>query len=255
MPTVKFRAGETIISEGEDGNTAFLIVSGSVDVSVGKEANAQTIATLNAGEVFGELCLIEPGPRSATVKAVTHVECVPMACDDFIPLMQNEPQRAILYMKSLVRRLREIHNLLSVAPAEVLGRRIQQSLQVVLAGLEEREALSGADLKALGHELGMLLQIDRVQIATGEIDKAEQVLQYMLRPNIEECLNLWFGKSEQHGPGHLEPVRRGRGPGLPGAVRPLGVECRAPAPAGGAGDHARPVQPQHVPRHAPDVRL
>ena len=96
MRTVKFRAGETIISEGEDGNTAFLIVSGSVDVSVGTEAKAQTIGTLNAGEVFGELCLIEPGPRSATVKAVTNVECVAIAYDDFIPLMQNEPQRAIL---------------------------------------------------------------------------------------------------------------------------------------------------------------
>jgi len=112
-------------------------------------------------------------------------------------LMQNEPQRAIFYMKSLVRRLREISNLISIAPAEVLGRRIQQSLHVVLAGLEERDALCADDLTALGHELRMLLQIDRVQIATGEIDKAEQVLQYMLRPNIEECLNLWFGKSEQ----------------------------------------------------------
>lgn len=197
MRTVKFRAGETILSEGEDGNDAFLIVSGSVDVSIGKEAKAQTIGTLNAGEVFGELCLIEPGPRSATITAVTHVECAVIAYDDFIPLMQSEPQRAIFYMKSLVRRLREISNLISIAPAEVLGRRIQQSLHVVLAGLEERDALSADDLKALGHELRMLLQIDRVQIATGEIDKAEQVLQYMLRPNIEECLNLWFGKSEQ----------------------------------------------------------
>ena len=197
MRTVKFRAGETILSEGEDGNDAFLIVSGSVDVSIGKQAKAQTIGTLNAGEVFGELCLIEPGPRSATITAVTHVECAVIAYDDFIPLMQNEPQRAIFYMKSLVRRLREISNLLSIAPAEVLGRRIQQSLHVILAGLEERDALSADDLTALGHELRMLLQIDRVQIATGEIDKAEQVLQYMLRPNIEECLNLWFGKSEQ----------------------------------------------------------
>ena len=37
MQTVKFKAGDTIISEGEAGNTAFLIVSGSVEVSVGKE--------------------------------------------------------------------------------------------------------------------------------------------------------------------------------------------------------------------------
>jgi len=194
---VNFRAGDTILSEGEDGTTAFLIVSGSVEVSIGQEANAKTVATLGAGEVFGELCLIEPGPRSATVKAATHTECVVTSYDDFIPLMQNDPRQAISLMKSLVRRLREINNLRSLAPVEVLGRRMQQSLHMILAGLEERDALSGADLEALERELRMLLRIDRVQIATMEIAKAEQVLQYMLRPNIEECMNLWFGKSEQ----------------------------------------------------------
>src|SRR5262249_33572975 len=148
-------------------------------------------------DVFGEMCLIEPGPRSATVKAVTDAECVVTSYDEFIPSMQNDSQRGIMFTKALVRKLREMNNLLSIAPVEVLGQRIQQSLQVSLAGLEERDALSGGDLEALGRELRMLLQIDRIQIATAEIDKAEQVLQYMLRPNIEECLNLWFGKSEQ----------------------------------------------------------
>ena len=52
-------------------------------------------------------------------------------------------------------------------------------------------------MEALQRELRMLLQTKRLQIAAAEIDKAEQVLECMLRPNIEECLNLWFGKSEQ----------------------------------------------------------
>ena len=143
------------------------------------------------------MSLIEPGPRSATVKAVTDAECVATTYDEFIPLMQNDPQRAITFMGSLVRKLREMNNLLSIAPAEVLGQRIQQSLQVILAGLEGRDTLSGSDLDELGHELRMLLQTDRIQLATAEIDNAERVLQYMVRPNIEECLNLWFGKSEQ----------------------------------------------------------
>jgi alkyl hydroperoxide reductase subunit AhpC/uncharacterized protein (DUF924 family) len=85
----------------------------------------------------------------------------------------------------------------SEAPPEVLGHRIQQCLQVILAGLDERESLSGADTEVLRRELRMLLQLERIQIATAEIDKAEQVLEYMLRPSIEDCLHLWFGKSEQ----------------------------------------------------------
>jgi thioredoxin-dependent peroxiredoxin len=83
------------------------------------------------------------------------------------------------------------------APAEVLSRRIQQSLQVILAGLDERDALSGADTEALRRELRMLLQLERMQIAAVEIEKAEQVLEYMLRSSMGECLNVWFGKSEQ----------------------------------------------------------
>jgi alkyl hydroperoxide reductase subunit AhpC/uncharacterized protein (DUF924 family)/CRP-like cAMP-binding protein len=195
MPTVRFEAGDTILSQGEDGNTAFLIVSGSVEVSVGQGESARTLGILGAGEVFGEMCLIEPGPRSATVKAVSEVECIATSYDDFIPSMRNDTEQSIA--KSLVRRLREANSLLSLAPAEVLGQRIQQSLHVILAGLDERDTLSGEDLKGLERELRMLLEIDRIQIATAEIGKADKVLQYMLRPNIEECLNLWFGKSEQ----------------------------------------------------------
>ena len=81
--------------------------------------------------------------------------------------------------------------------AEVLGQSIQQSLQVILAGLDGRDTLSKAELEVLRRQLRMLLMLERFQITTGLIDKAEQVLAYMLRPNIEECMNLWFGKSEQ----------------------------------------------------------
>src|SRR5215471_10712685 len=138
MATVNFKPGETILSEGEDGSTAFLIVSGSVDVSVGEGVHVRTLGTLGAGEMFGEMSLIEPGPRSATIKAVTHTECVATSYDDFIPSMQKDPDRSRMVMKGLVRRLRETNSLLALAPAEVLGKRIQQSLQVVLAGLEEQ---------------------------------------------------------------------------------------------------------------------
>ncbi|HZW72608.1 MAG TPA: DUF924 family protein, partial [Caldimonas sp.] len=82
-------------------------------------------------------------------------------------------------------------------PPELLGQRIQQRLQVILAGLEEREALSATDVETLRRELRMLLTLERIQVAAAEMDKSEQVLQYMLRPSFEDCLNLWFGKSEQ----------------------------------------------------------
>jgi CRP/FNR family cyclic AMP-dependent transcriptional regulator len=109
MHTIKFNAGDTILSEGEDGDTAFLIVAGSVEVSVGEGAKAKSVATLDAGGVFGEMSLIDPGPRSATVKAVTETECFVTTYDEFIASIQANPERAVEFMKTLVRRLRQMN--------------------------------------------------------------------------------------------------------------------------------------------------
>ena len=106
MQTVKFNAGDTILSEGEAGDTAFLIVAGSVEVSIGEGAKAKSVGTLDAGDVFGEMSLIEPGPRSATVRAVTDTECLVTTYDEFIASSQADPERAVEFMKTLVRRLR-----------------------------------------------------------------------------------------------------------------------------------------------------
>jgi CRP-like cAMP-binding protein len=109
MRTRRFRPGETIISEGTEGDTAFLIVSGSVDVSVGHDARSKTVASLGAGEVFGEMCLIEPGPRSATIKASSETECIETSYEEFIAALQENPAQAVQLMRTLVRRLRQMN--------------------------------------------------------------------------------------------------------------------------------------------------
>ena len=56
------------------------------------------------------MCRIEPGPRSATVRAVADIECVAISYDEFIASLQDDPERAVLFiMKTLVRRLRQMN--------------------------------------------------------------------------------------------------------------------------------------------------
>ena len=55
------------------------------------------------------MSLIEPGPRSATVKAVTDVECFVTTYDAFLASAQTDPQRAVEVMQTLVRRLRQMN--------------------------------------------------------------------------------------------------------------------------------------------------
>ena len=112
MQTILFKAGETIIREGEEGNTAFYIVNGAVDVILGQGAKAQTACTLSSGEVFGEMCLIEPGVRSATIRATTDTECLSTSYEDFIAEIEHNPARAVEFMKTLVRRLRQMNDMM-----------------------------------------------------------------------------------------------------------------------------------------------
>ena len=112
MQTVAFGAGDRIISEGDPGDTAFFIVTGSVEVSIGRGAGARIVGALTTGDVFGEMALIEPGPRSATVKAVTDVECLAASYSEFIDAIDAHPERAVGFMKVLVRRLRQMNELM-----------------------------------------------------------------------------------------------------------------------------------------------
>ena len=195
MQTARFHAGDTIISEGEAGDTAFLIVAGSVEVTIGAGAAAKSLGVLGPGDVFGEMSLIEPGPRSASVRALTDAECFVTDYDAFVNSTQADPERAVQLMKTLVRRLRQTNERMArIDPGT--GHRIQQWLHVILAGLGEHDALSAPEMETLQRDLRMLLQIEHFQIAAAELGKAEQVLAYMIRPNIEDCLRLWFGKVE-----------------------------------------------------------
>lgn len=113
MKTVSFKAGDTILSQDDDGDTAFLIVSGTVEVTIGAGTGARTVGTLKVGEVFGEMSLIEPGPRTATVKAVTDTECVETSYEQFAAAIHDNPEAAIEFMKTLVRRLRHMNELMA----------------------------------------------------------------------------------------------------------------------------------------------
>lgn len=113
MKKITFEAGDTILTEGEAGDTAFLIVSGKVEIIIGSGARAKSVATLRGGDVFGEMSLLEPGPRSATVKALDRTVCSVTSYADFMSSIQDDPTQAVLFMRTLVTRLRQTNEMLA----------------------------------------------------------------------------------------------------------------------------------------------
>jgi CRP/FNR family cyclic AMP-dependent transcriptional regulator len=138
--TVKFGAGVTIIREGEPGATAYLINHGSVKVLIATAAGEKRVATLEAGEVFGEMSLLEPGPRSATIMTVTDTECTETSYDEFLTLLQDQPGQAIVFMQALVRRLRQTNEMLAKLDPKKRG------LRGLLADMRQSMALESTDL-------------------------------------------------------------------------------------------------------------
>ena len=98
--TLQFDAGETIMSEGDvSDDRAYLIESGSVDIY----RQDAKIATMNAGDVFGEMALITNDPRSAQVIANSPTEVLALNRDEFLMLYKQSGLYEDIKKKILMR--------------------------------------------------------------------------------------------------------------------------------------------------------
>ncbi|MBF0153006.1 MAG: cyclic nucleotide-binding domain-containing protein [Magnetococcales bacterium] len=98
--------GEAIVRQGEWGNTLYIVGSGQVRVVI----NGVSVATMGEGEVFGELALLDPEPRSATVEAVGDVRHYRIDGQGFNEILDMEPSVARNIIRMLCRRLREVRH-------------------------------------------------------------------------------------------------------------------------------------------------
>jgi CRP-like cAMP-binding protein len=101
VSTVK--AGTEIVTEGAPGHEFYLIMSGQATV----RRNGRKVATLGPGQYFGELALLDRGPRSATVTADTDVELAILSQREFWGVLDQVPNVSEKLLVSMARRLRE----------------------------------------------------------------------------------------------------------------------------------------------------
>ena len=111
----RIAAGDTIFSEGKKGllfrDKMYLLISGEVELQARKKA----IATLRAGEIFGELAAIDGAPRTASAVAKTNCKVIGLDEKLFYAALRKKPAFALMLMSVMIRRLRDTITRLAAA--------------------------------------------------------------------------------------------------------------------------------------------
>jgi CRP-like cAMP-binding protein len=100
---VTVKPGTEIVTQGTPGHEFYLVMSGQAAV----RRNGRKVATLGPGAYFGELALLDRGPRSASVVAETDVELAVISQREFLGVLNEVPAVSLKLLTSMAARLRE----------------------------------------------------------------------------------------------------------------------------------------------------
>jgi uncharacterized membrane protein len=110
---MKLNAGETLFQAGEPGDSLFIVRSGSIELFIKDTAGQKIVLTVaEEGDLFGELSLLDSGPRTATAVAVTDTGLLVLDRDDLLLLFQKRPDAALHMLAAMSAMTRKADELL-----------------------------------------------------------------------------------------------------------------------------------------------
>jgi CRP-like cAMP-binding protein len=142
--------GETVFAEGEQGDTLYIVLEGKV--KIGRRATdgrENMLSVMGPSDMFGELSLFDPGPRTATATVVTDARLASLAHAALRPWITNRPEIAEQLLRVLARRLRRTNDALAdLIFTDVPGRVAKQ-----LLALSERFGSAEPEGTRVHHDL------------------------------------------------------------------------------------------------------
>lgn len=113
VDAVKLNAGETLFNAGEPGESLFVVRSGSIELYIKDTAGQKIVLTIaDEGNLFGELSLLDSGPRTATAIALSDTELLVLDRDDLLLLFQKRPDAALNMLAAMSTMTRKADELL-----------------------------------------------------------------------------------------------------------------------------------------------
>jgi CRP/FNR family cyclic AMP-dependent transcriptional regulator len=113
LEQAEFADGDVIFRQGDQGSSLFIIEDGAVEISYGEGRGRITLATLFAGQYFGELSLFDGSPRSATATAARGSRLMRLDREDLVDFINKNPSAALRIIAEMSERLRQTNELMS----------------------------------------------------------------------------------------------------------------------------------------------
>ncbi|MCB1521209.1 MAG: Crp/Fnr family transcriptional regulator [Hyphomicrobiaceae bacterium] len=169
MREVSFDAGQVIFTRGDPGREVYLVVAGRVRLSVlTAEGRELSFAHAEPGAIFGEIAMLDEGPRSADATAVVKTQALSLGRAAFMRLAQSRPHLVDAIVRFLCRRIREADQQLeaiALCPIEVrLARFFLAAARQKNPDVEEGTV--AIDLGMSQGELALLIGASRPKVNT-----------------------------------------------------------------------------------------
>jgi CRP/FNR family transcriptional regulator, cyclic AMP receptor protein len=115
-----FKPGQELFHQGDEGDAAYLILSGEADVVADTPSGEVTVATVGQNAVVGEIAILCEVPRTASVRATSPLETLKIEKEHFLRLIREFPDMGVEIMRELGQRLTKTTTELSQARSALI---------------------------------------------------------------------------------------------------------------------------------------
>jgi len=151
---VRLGEGETLFRAGEPGESLYLVRAGEVELSIQDNVGQKiTLDTARLGDFFGEIALLDAGPRTATAVALAETELIELDRDDLLLLFQKKPDAALHMLAAMGRMTRKADALLRTRVSRNANEEVAERATFVQRVADWLAWFSGSMLFLLIHAL------------------------------------------------------------------------------------------------------
>jgi CRP/FNR family transcriptional regulator, cyclic AMP receptor protein len=144
MTEVKLQRGEHLFLEGQSGDRLYVVLDGKIKLTrAAADGRENLLSVLGPGEMFGELSLFDPRPRTSSASAITEATLAALTHDALRPWLLEQPEVSMHMLQALARRVRREYDVTAdLVFTDVPGRVAKNLLDLAERfGQEERDGL------------------------------------------------------------------------------------------------------------------